>query len=147
MSRASQKWIGLANVTPKPGNDLLGTGPGAFVVSIAWANSARDYFRKVVDVLNEEGFDVVQIEDIDTFEDRIKNQTVASEILELAEQVTEDDPVSLATSTPTSGKFRCQWHGVIGSDRRFNLMHCHALATLNADRSGSRARRESRRCE
>jgi len=90
------KWIGLINVKPRPGNSALGNALGAFVASIALADGPEEYGRKVTEALNEYGFDVVQIEDVELFEDRVQKHSVTPDILELAAAVTQENPVALA---------------------------------------------------
>lgn len=92
-----QRWIGMAHVRPRPGNDALGDAKVAFVVSIAWADSVRDYSEQVTAVLNNYDFDVLEIEDIETLGERLKTQGVAAEIHEVAITVTENNHVALAT--------------------------------------------------
>ena len=91
-----QKWIGLVNVRPKAGNDGLGNALGAFVASIALAEGPADFGRKVTEVLTQYGFDIVRIEDIEPFEDRVQKHSVTPNILKLAADVTHENPVALA---------------------------------------------------
>ena len=92
-----KRWIGLAQVKPKPGNKALGEAAGAFVASIALANSLDDYVAVVTETLDRYGFDVLKIEDIELYEARLNKHTVADDVQELAEHINEDIPVRFAT--------------------------------------------------
>jgi hypothetical protein len=92
-----QKWIGLARVKPRPGNDDLGEAVGAFVGVIALAKGIEDYDQKVTDALNEEGFEVLEIEDIQTLEERRQAHSFSPELLQRAESVNENNPVAIGT--------------------------------------------------
>ena len=91
-----QMWIGLVNVRPKAGNAALGNALGAFVASIALAKGPGDYGQKVTEVLNQYGFDIVHIDDVELFEDRMHKHLVTPNILQLAAGVTQENPVALA---------------------------------------------------
>ena len=43
-----EKWIGLAHVKPKPGNDVLGGAAGAYVAAVALAGDPDDFGKFVV---------------------------------------------------------------------------------------------------
>jgi hypothetical protein len=93
-----QKWIGLARVEPQPGNsDLGGAATGAFVGVIAFAASVDDYDRMITAALNEEGFNVLEIEDIQTFAERLQGDSLAPDVLDLAESVDETNPIAIGT--------------------------------------------------
>lgn len=91
-----QKWIGLARVRPRPGNDALGGALGAFVASIALAESAGDYASKMTVLLNELAFEVLEIEDVELLDDRMRAHSLSPDILKLAKQVDEETPLVLA---------------------------------------------------
>jgi hypothetical protein len=93
---SKQKWIGLARVEPRPKNDALGKATGAFVASIALAGNSEDFVRKTTEALNNLGFDVLEIEDIELFENRAQRHAIAPDVLRLAEVVNEEMPVALA---------------------------------------------------
>jgi len=96
-SRNRQKWIGLAHVKPQPGNDTLGNALGAFVPAVALAGSARDYAQQVTAALNSEGFDVPEIEDIETLAKRARKHSLPPDFLILVEGVTEENPLAFDT--------------------------------------------------
>jgi hypothetical protein len=96
-NESQQKWIGLAQVKARRGNNALGKAPGAFVASIALAESPEAFAQKVTEVLNKSKFDVLGIEDIELLERRRSRHLINPDILKLAEQVTKENPVAIAT--------------------------------------------------
>jgi hypothetical protein len=89
------KWIGLFSVRPQKGNNVLGDAIGALVAAIALAEDPADFSRKVSMVLASEGFDVVQIEDVDLVDNRVRQHSVAPNVAKLASEVTQSNPVVL----------------------------------------------------
>src|SRR5207249_2158345 len=91
------KWIGLAHVKPKPGNDTLSGALEAYVAAIALAKDSTQFSEKVTTLLNEYGFDVLRIEDIELLKRRIQKFQVAADLTKLAEDLTPENPVALGT--------------------------------------------------
>jgi hypothetical protein len=91
------KWIGLAQVKPRPGNKLLDDAAGAFVAAVSLASGLDDYVAKVTTVLSAYGFDVLNIKDIEPCVVRAQKYPLESAVQELSEQVSEEGPVSLGT--------------------------------------------------
>jgi hypothetical protein len=91
----SKKWIGLANVIPHSGNNILGNASGAFVACAALANSPEDFGRKIVAHLHEMGFSVEKIEDIETIKIRRQKVSRKDGIDLLSKNLSEENPIAL----------------------------------------------------
>ena len=89
-------WIGLAHVKPRPGNDLLDGAIGAFVPSLALAENEEDYASKVTALLSEYGFHVLDLDDIERFEERLKRFPVHEDIVALVSSLSPEEPVALS---------------------------------------------------
>jgi hypothetical protein len=92
-----KKWIGMAKVRPRPGNTDLGEAIGAFVAAIGFADSREDYVGLVTRLLNDEGFDVEEIADIELYEDRVQKFSVSPGIQDLANSVEDDGHFGLGS--------------------------------------------------
>lgn len=90
-------WIGLAQVKPRPGNEMLGIATGAFVPVLALARTQDDFVNKVVAKLESYDFDVVEIDDIELCKARFKQPDISNEIIALETLLSEDNPVTLHT--------------------------------------------------
>src|SRR4051794_36837233 len=67
-----QKWIGLAHVTPRPKNDMLGDTLGGYVHVVALATDVAEFSEKLSGMLDTCDFDVVEIEDIEPLSRRVQ---------------------------------------------------------------------------
>lgn len=94
---SERKWIGLARVTPKRGNDALRGAKGAYVSAVALADNVTDFSQVVTSTLNKHGFDVVEIEDIEEFAERAGKFSIASDVANLAERLSAQNSVALGT--------------------------------------------------
>jgi hypothetical protein len=88
-----QCWIGLAHVRPKVGNNLLEGARGAFVPILALADGIDDFVAITTTRLEAYDFEVIEIEDIEPFKDRLSKSDVEDEIKALAERLSDEDPV------------------------------------------------------
>ncbi len=75
-------------------NNCLGGAIGAYVIVVALAPSQQEFVSLLVDRLNAEGFDVSEIEDVDTWQRRKANCDVAEEIQELINAINFDNRVA-----------------------------------------------------
>jgi hypothetical protein len=82
-----QVWIGLVEVTSRPGLNLLDGGKGAFVNTLALAASRKEYRAEVTHFLEEIGFNVLKIRDIESFNERQRKYHVDDSLLRLAKEV------------------------------------------------------------
>lgn len=97
INKIKQKWIGLAHVKPKTGNNLLQGALGAFVPILALTTEIDDFVALTTTYLESFGFEVLEIEDIELFKDRLRNSDVEDVIIALAEELTDEDPIILDT--------------------------------------------------
>ncbi len=92
-----QCWIGLAHVKPKLGNNLLEGAIGAFVPILALADGIDNFLSITKKWLESYDFDVIEIEDIELFMERLKNSDVEEELKAISEKLTDKDPVAMDT--------------------------------------------------
>jgi hypothetical protein len=92
-----ETWIGLAHVKPRPGNKTLGNAIGAIAPVLALAFSTESFVSKAVKMLNICKFDVVEIEDIEPLQKRLKKCDVSSDIIALATSLNENCSVAFGS--------------------------------------------------
>jgi hypothetical protein len=80
-------WIGLAQVSSKSVNGLLGSSKGAYVNVLALASNSNDFTEKVIKAIKELELDFVQIEDVELFSERIESYEINDNIINLAIEV------------------------------------------------------------
>ena len=90
-------WIGTAHVTPRPGNDLLEGAAGAFVPIVALAEDMTEFVSMITTLLDSYEFEVVEVEDIQRFEERLSTSSVEDDIRELADGLTPSEPIGMDT--------------------------------------------------
>lgn len=93
MSR--EKWIGLAEVAPTP--NCVDLEMPAFVNLIGLAWSADDFVDTVRSACATIGLELVAIEDVERWEERIANCDPAAAICEMAQHVTDEAPFAFGT--------------------------------------------------
>jgi len=89
MSIQTSIWIGLAQVSSRPGNGLLEGAKGAYVNVLAIANNASDFTDKVKKAVTDLGLDFVLVEDVEPFSERSENYEINESIINLAIEVNE----------------------------------------------------------
>jgi hypothetical protein len=89
--------IVLVHVQPRPGNTELGSSSGAFLNALGDAVDVTDFKVKVVQSLSACGFDVLEIEDAEAFDDRIAKFEVEPELHSLANEVRKWGGVKFGT--------------------------------------------------
>jgi hypothetical protein len=57
-------WAGTAEISPHPGNDLLGTATGAYVAVVGLASSQDEFLSGVDRAMDALGFRVVAISEV-----------------------------------------------------------------------------------
>lgn len=92
-----QTWIGLVHVRPRPENHLLSGAIGAFVPAVASAEDEDEFVSKVVDLLHEYQFDVLEVKDIEPLRQRLGHANVDPEVLHLAASLSAKNPVALSS--------------------------------------------------
>jgi hypothetical protein len=90
-------WIGLAHVTPVAGNDALAGAIGAFVPVVALTSTQDEFVSLLTYSLESHGFDVVEIEDIETWEERTQRFPVDEQIQALVRSLKADNPIQFST--------------------------------------------------
>jgi hypothetical protein len=79
-------WIGLVEVKPLPGNDLLDGDPGAFANTLTVAGDAEDFCTRAANFFRGEGFEVLGFEHVERLDDRVRDGAVPDEMLLLGEE-------------------------------------------------------------
>jgi hypothetical protein len=92
-----RRWIGLANVRPLPGNDLLGQANGAAVALVAEACSTSDFLRCVERQLLGLQFELVSLEDVELLEERVARHQLPASLLAAVAAISEDEPIALGS--------------------------------------------------
>jgi hypothetical protein len=82
-------WIGLAQVSSRPDNDLLGGPKGAYVNVLAIAASTEDFIAKVKKAVKDLDLDFIHIEDVEPFSERCKSYEINAGIMNIAIEVSE----------------------------------------------------------
>jgi len=82
-------WIGLIEVVPRPGVDLLGTASGAFVNFLVIAANETEYRSRVHAAMSGRGLKTVKIEDIEPLRLRLTRTNIDDELMCLAEEIEE----------------------------------------------------------
>ena len=90
---SDQKWIGLAHVTPAPDSNFFDGDPGAYCQVVGLASTALLFRVKVESMFAEAGLVVMEIEALEPLEQRVTTGTISGELLTLADQLSESNPV------------------------------------------------------
>ena len=70
---------------------------GAYVPAVALANNSDEFTEIVATTLNGYGFDVLNIEDIEPFEESSQHPSCTPDLLALARQLTAESPAAVGT--------------------------------------------------
>ena len=87
------KWVGLIEVKQLDGVKMLGENRGAHVTAIAWCKDKADYEVMVENALADNGLKLIESEEIESIEERIKNYDVDDEFVDAVGQVSQQNPV------------------------------------------------------
>lgn len=82
-----QVWIGMVQVEPHEGNDVLEGAVGAFVNALAIAEDEAEWREKTRGALEEIGLDLKNTEDVEPFWSREHSANPNEKLREEAEQV------------------------------------------------------------
>jgi hypothetical protein len=89
-----QKWVGLNEVRQNPGIEILGKDRGAHVTAIVWCKGKEDYPTVLGHALTERGLKLIESEDIELSDERIKNMKMDPKFLTANQEVSPKNPVS-----------------------------------------------------
>lgn len=96
-STGQQLWIGLAQVEPWVGNDLLGNAAGAFVPVIGDAGDETDFLALVERELGALQFDVLALEDVELLSTRVRKHKMPADLSEAIAALSPENPLALGT--------------------------------------------------
>ena len=96
-STGQQLWIGLAQVEPWAGNDLLGNAAGAFVPVVGNAVNETDFLALVERELGALQFDVLVLGDVELLSTRVRKHKMPAELSEAIAALSPENPLALDT--------------------------------------------------
>ena len=92
------KWIGLVEVFGPRNKTLSEEKPkGAFVNVIALACSEQEFFSRVREALEELGFDILDLEDVEPYAERTKKYKIDPKLKEMAAKIDSKNPIGFGT--------------------------------------------------
>ena len=91
------RWIGLADVRPMVGNELLGQAKGAVVAVVADAQSVEAFFDVIRSELASLGFVVRSLEDVEPLVDRRNRTTLPTALVASIEAISLTAPLALGS--------------------------------------------------
>ena len=86
-------YIGLVKVLPKPENKDFKEAKGVYVNVLTIANDSEEYELKVKEAMTYYGFICEEMEDVEKLSDRLENNEVSEDILELAKEIKSESDV------------------------------------------------------
>lgn len=93
-----QLWIGLVQVRARPNSDTLGPAKGAYFNLVTWAVDDAEFKEKAVQLCDELGVFVEDVEDEMPVSEREKAETLSGELEVLIEQA-ESNPNAVLYGT------------------------------------------------
>jgi len=108
---SGKKWIGRAEVSRKPGCDVLSPGSaGAIVIIIAAAKGKDDFMRVAREAFAEYGLELVTLKDAERLDVHVLSHLVSSlPYLTLSNSLPEARTSACMASSRRAGK-PCMWH-------------------------------------
>ena len=98
MNKSVQVWIGLAHVKPKSNKvSLLDGAIGAFFSGLVLARDKKDYITKLTKFIEGEGFDIIEVEDVEPFKEYEKKYNPKKEIYKLVETLNGETSIAVST--------------------------------------------------
>jgi pyruvate/2-oxoacid:ferredoxin oxidoreductase alpha subunit len=91
------RWRALAEVIPRPGNDLLNGAEGAYVAVVGMASSKSDLLKKVELALSAMGFDLLNLEDIERVQSIEKLKDADPVLSERFASLRSGNPIEVGT--------------------------------------------------
>jgi hypothetical protein len=81
-------WIALVHVKTRSRKSALSVGAkGAYANALALAKDVREFEGKIRKEVREQGLDLVEIDNPETFEQRVKSYEVSAQVQEIAESI------------------------------------------------------------
>ena len=97
MSGTFEVWVGLVEVRPLPGNELLEGDPGAFANTLTVAGDAEDFCTRTANFFRGEGFEVLAFENVERLEERARDHQLPDAIVRLGEEAADTAEVHFDT--------------------------------------------------
>jgi hypothetical protein len=87
-------WIGLVHIKPRTGNDTFDDALGAYVNALARVADIEGFRVKVRDCFDQQGFDLVELENAEPLRLRLARADVSADLLEAAQLTRHTGEVS-----------------------------------------------------
>ncbi len=87
-------WIGTVHVRPKPGNEDLGEALGAYVPTLALADSEETYSIRVYELFNKWDFEALEVVNHESLSVRLSREPVDEYLITLADTLGEKNPAA-----------------------------------------------------
>ncbi len=98
MNQTSRLWIGLAEVVQETGKTPLGSvNKAACVNVVGLATGPSDFSKRAQKALSEAEFDMIDLEDVEAFSERVSTHEVDASLRELAREAEVDGQVKFGT--------------------------------------------------
>lgn len=89
-----ETWIGLFNIKPNEGNQLLSrNAKGAYVNVLALAINREQFIKMVVNAFGNMDFEIEDYQDVELFKSRKLKADISNEILELAGTISSKNSI------------------------------------------------------
>jgi hypothetical protein len=90
-------WVGLVEVRPLPGNEMLEGDPGAFANALTVAADAEDFCTRAANFFRGAGFEVVSFESVEPLAARARGVALPDEMAALGETARSTSEVQFDT--------------------------------------------------
>ena len=88
---AEERWIGVAELCQRPGVEKLGPNRGGIVAVVLFARDRIAFEERIRRILSEMGFDLVRLNDVDLYAQRMSTHEIDQSIRTAADRL---DPAS-----------------------------------------------------
>lgn len=93
-------WVGRAQVKARAGSTVADGMTAASVVAVVYARDYDDVASEVIEFAYEQSLDTLSVGDIELYQDRLQRGEVDDAMREIAESLTEENPVGFCAFEP-----------------------------------------------
>ncbi len=94
--KKSIKWIGLAKVVVLNESDILDGDKAAFTNALGLAKTKTEFRNKVKNKFYSMDLNLLRLEEIESFADRLKNHNVGKNIIKISKRLSETNEVGFS---------------------------------------------------
>ena len=92
-------WIGLVEVRPHPGSNTLGAAKGGATNVVTWAADVAEFRSKAETLMTHLGLELVEVEDAESVDHRVRaGYVLSAELVQIIAE-TEVNPQAIRFST------------------------------------------------